>query len=202
MPATVDPVRDRPHPLLATDEMSDFTRNFREMTKRAQRPYSLTRVLRSYCQTPPKLDGFEREVHEELKSLNRAREPVGRLVPIEALGVLRRDLSISSLPRVIQTTVDPSAPIPFLRAKTVCGRLGATIIDGLTGGNLKLPRAIVGGTASWLPETGAGTDADQGFDSFTIIPKRITGSTVISRQLVYQSSPDIEISSLTTSRTQ
>src|SRR6516165_8889415 len=37
-----------------------------------------------------------------------------------------------------------------------------------------------------------GTDSDQSFDSFTVIPKRISGSTVVSRQLVYQSSPDIE----------
>ena len=46
--------------------------------------------------------------------------------------------------------------------------------------------------ASWLPETGGETDADQSLDSFTIVPKRISGSTVISRQLVWQSSPDIE----------
>jgi hypothetical protein len=35
--------------------------------------------------------------------------------------------------------------------------------------------------ASWLPETGPGTDSDQSFDSFTLIPKRITASTVVSR---------------------
>ena len=105
---------------------------------------------------------------------------VGRLVPLESLSTWRRDLSLSTLPEVIQMTVSRDEPIPFLRAKTVCGRLGATIIDGLTGGNLKLPRVIVGGTAAWLPETGAGTDADQSFDAFTIIPKRISGSTVVS----------------------
>jgi HK97 family phage major capsid protein len=43
-----------------------------------------------------------------------------------------------------------------------------------------------------LPETGGGTDSDQTLDSFTVVPKRISGSTVISRQLVYQSSPNIE----------
>jgi HK97 family phage major capsid protein len=46
--------------------------------------------------------------------------------------------------------------------------------------------------ASWLPETGPGTDSDQSFDSFTLIPKRIAASTVVSRQLILQSSPDIE----------
>jgi HK97 family phage major capsid protein len=140
---------------------------------------------------PPRLDGFEQEVHEELSSLNRARTPVGKLVPIQALSTLKRDLSVAGYPQVVQTTVGDQI-IPFLRAKTICGRLGATIIDGLTGGNIRLPRAIVGGTASWLPETGGGTDADQNLDSFVISPKRISGSTVMSRQLVYQSSPDIE----------
>jgi hypothetical protein len=192
MPSTyLDPILDRPHPLLTTTEASDFSRNFRELQKHAKRPYSLTRVIRSFCSTPQKLDGFEMEVDEELRSLNRTRNVVGRLVPLEALSTWRRDLTISGYPQVVQTTVGDQV-IPFLRAKTICGRLGATIIEDLTGGNLKLPRATVGGTASWLPETGPGTDADQSFDSFTIIPKRISGSTVISRQLVYQSSPDIQ----------
>jgi len=184
-------LEDLPRPLLATDEHSDFNRNFRELLIRARRPYSLTRVLRSFCKTPPRLDGFEMEVHEELASLNRARTPVGKLVPIQALSTLKRDLSVAGYPQVVQTTVGDQI-IPFLRAKTVCGRLGATIIDGLTGGNVRLPRAIVGGTASWLPETGGGTDADQSLDSFVISPKRISGSTVMSRQLVLQSSVDIE----------
>jgi hypothetical protein len=182
---------DRPHPLLQTDEQADFSRNFRELQIRARRPYSLTRVLRSFCKTPPRLDGFEMEVHEELASLNRARTPIGKLVPIQALSTLKRDLSVAGYPQVVQTTVGDQI-IPFLRAKTVCGRLGATIIDALTGGNVRLPRAIVGGTASWLPETGGGTDSDQSLDSFVISSKRISGSTVISRQLVLQSSVDIK----------
>jgi hypothetical protein len=43
-----------------------------------------------------------------------------------------------------------------------------------------------------VPEIGPGTDTDQSFDSFTATPRRIQASTVVSRQLVYQSSPDIE----------
>jgi hypothetical protein len=188
----LDRITDHPHTLLPTYQISDFTRNFRELAlKYAKRPYSLTKVLRSFCTTPSRLDGFEAEVNEELKALNRARNVVGTLVPVEALSTWRRDLTIGGAPQIVQTTVGDQI-IPFLRAKSVCGRLGATIVDGLTGGNLKLPRATVGGTASWLPETGAGTDADQNLDAFTIIPKRISGSTVVSRQLVYQSSPDIE----------
>jgi hypothetical protein len=38
-----------PRTLLPTNEISDFSRNFREMQKHAKRPYSLLRVLRSFC---------------------------------------------------------------------------------------------------------------------------------------------------------
>jgi hypothetical protein len=142
---------DHPRTLLPTNELTDFGRNLYELERRAKRPYSLTNVLRSMCETPPRLGALETEVDQELRSLNRARNIVGRLVPLEVLSPLRRDLSITSPSTgavTVQTTVGDQV-IPFLRAKTVCGRLGATIIDGLTNGNVKLPRATVGGTASW-----------------------------------------------------
>jgi hypothetical protein len=185
---------DQPLTLLPTNELTDFSRNLYELERRAKRPYSLTSVLRSMCETPPKLGALETEVDQELRALNRARTVVGKLVPLEALSPLRRDLSITSPSAgavTVQTTVGDEV-IPFLRSKTVCGRLGATLLDGLTNGNVKLPRATTGGVASWYPEIGPGTDADQQFDSFTATPKRIQASTVVSRQLVYQSSPDIE----------
>jgi HK97 family phage major capsid protein len=106
----------------------------------------------------------------------------------------KRDLAITTPSTggvMVQTTVPPEI-IPFLRAKTVCGRLGATILEGLTHGPVKFPRAILGGTAAWLTETGTGTAADQNFDAFTATARRIQASTTISRQLIIQSSPDIE----------
>jgi hypothetical protein len=129
---------DRPLPLLSTNQISDFPRNFAQMEKYAKRPYSLLRVLRSMCTTPPSLDAFEMEVHQELSSLSKGRNITGKLVPIEALSPWRRDLTIGGYPQVVQTTVGDQV-LPFLRAKTVCGRLGATLLDGLTGGNLKFP---------------------------------------------------------------
>ena len=185
---------DHPRTLLPTNEQSDFSRNLYELERRARRPYSLTNVLRAMCETPPRLGMLETEVDQELRSLNKNRNVIGKLVPVQALSPLRRDLSITSPSTgavTVQTTVGDQV-VPFLRSKTVCGQLGATLIDGLTNGNVRLPRATVGGVASWLPEIGPGADTDQNFDSFTATPKRIQASTVLSRQLVYQSSPDIE----------
>ena len=77
------------------------------------------------------------------------------------------------------------------RAAHVCGRLGATIIEDLTGGNLKLPRATVGGTASWLPETGQEPMLTKALMRLRL-SRNVSRALVISRQLVYQWSPDIE----------
>jgi hypothetical protein len=88
---------DRPLTLLPTNQSSDFARNLTELAKRAGRPYSLTRAIRCLCSTHPHLDGFEGEIDQELKSLNRARNVVGILVPIVALRPWRRDLTVGGL---------------------------------------------------------------------------------------------------------
>jgi hypothetical protein len=189
MPALLDP-----HPLLPTNRISDFANNFRRMEAHAKRPYSLTNIIRGLASNKPRLDALEAEVDEELKALNRTRSVSGVLVPLEALSASRRDLTITPPATggvTVQTTVGDQV-IPFLRSKTICGKLGCTMLDNLTGPNVKLTRSIIGATASWLPEIGGGADSDPGFDSFTLIPKRIQGSTVVSRRLVAQSSPDIE----------
>ena len=121
---------DRPRTLLPTNTQFDFSRNLREIEQRARRPYSLTSVLRAMCSSPPEFSALEMEVHQELKALNPNRNVIGHLVPIEVLAQpWRRDLTIGGYPQVVQTTVGDQV-IPFLRAKTVCGRLGATIIEG------------------------------------------------------------------------
>jgi hypothetical protein len=113
-----------PHPLLSTTRVSDFSRNFAALEKHSKRPYSICRVISGLSSTPCKLDGFEAEVDQELRALNRTRNTNGVLIPIETLSPWRRDLT-TALP-VIQTTVSDQSPISFLRAKTICGRLGAT----------------------------------------------------------------------------
>ena len=113
-----------PHPLLSTTQLSDFGRNFTSLEKHAKRPYSLCKVIRGLSAMPYNLNGFEAEVNQELRALNGTRNTNGVLVPIEVLSPWRRDLT-TTLP-VIQTTVSDQSPISFLRAKTICGRLGAT----------------------------------------------------------------------------
>jgi hypothetical protein len=192
MSATYDPTLDRPRTLLPTNQVSDFSRNFAQLEKHSKRPYSLRKVIRELSDKPARLTGFELEVSQELQSLNSAQRNTGTLVPIEAFGVQRRDLTVTGLPQVIQTSVSDDMPIPFLRVKSVCGRCGATMLDGLSNGNILLPRATASAGAGWYGEVGPIPSADQSLDNITLTPKLISGSTIVSNQLLRQSSPDIE----------
>src|SRR5262249_34365825 len=113
------------------------------------------------------------------------RNIIGTLVPAS---IFTRDLT-SSLPTT-QTSVSGEV-VPLLRPRTIAGRCGAQILE-VAGGNFKLPRQTGTAGAQWVPEIGAGTAADSAFDSITFAPSRIMGKTMVSSQLLRQSSVDIE----------
>jgi hypothetical protein len=176
--------------LLPTDKVSDFPRNFAQLQKHVKEPYSIMKVVRALLSKPSRLDGYEIEVSQELKRLNPSRGTDGVLVPLEAFGVARRDLTSTS--PTIQTTVSSDDPISFLRVKSVCGRCNCTLLDNISGGNLLLPRATATADAGWYGELGPIPPADQAFDSISMSPKLIAGQTIVSNQLIRQSSPSIE----------
>ena len=178
--------------LLPTDQTTDFNRNFRQLEKSAKRPYSLAKVIN---ESGPggRLTGFEAEVSEELRALvGSKREISGSLVPLSVLS--QRDLSTGAGvgAELIQTWVSRDQPINFLRAKSVCGRLGATLLTDLPSGPHKLPRATGTGGATWLAETSTVTPSNMTFDQVLLTPSRIAASTNISTWLVKVSAPDIE----------
>jgi hypothetical protein len=182
-----NPVLDHPHPLLPTNQASDFHRNFRTLEKNWGR-YSLAKTVRELTKQPARLTGLESELDEELRSLNRGRDVVGTLIPLQAF--MRRDLTATGAPSV-QTSVGEDVT-PFLRYKSVTGRLGATLLNDLTGGQWKLPRATGTGGASWLGETGVASTAEASFDQISLTASRISSNSIVSKQLVDQSQPDIE----------
>jgi hypothetical protein len=109
--------------VLVDRELTTFNRNFAKLEQQCKRPYSLAKVIRELAKQPPNLTGFEMECDQELKSLNKDHHVLGRFIPTQAL--LRRDLTAGGYPQAVQTSVGEDV-IPFLRYKSVTGRLGAT----------------------------------------------------------------------------
>jgi hypothetical protein len=158
------------------------------------RNYSIARAIRS------KLDGtwlsagcLEREAHNAIVARGIKGQLGGFLVPDE---VQHRSLS-GPLTRADTAGVAGAGGylvatqlisfIDLLRARSVCLRLGATLLPDCVG-NIAIPKLTGAATAYWLgSETTQITEKEQAFGQLAMSPKNVGGYTEISRQLLRQS---------------
>lgn len=167
----------------------------------ARKRYSLLRAIRSVAEGK-QLDGIEAEMYEEANnearnaqvSLSGTIRIPGMLSRMEHLSnrEQRADLSVGTTTaggHTVQTTLGEL--IPILEPKLVTRALGADILTGLTG-NLTFPRNNADSTAAWEGENADADQTDVTFDQVALTPKRLAAFTVIGKQLIVQSSIDIE----------
>ena len=81
--------------------------------------------------------------------------------------------------------------IELLRNKALVSQMGARTLSGLVG-NIAIPRVTGGATAYWLPESGTVNASDQSFGQLGLVPHRLVGDTGYSKELLMQSSADVE----------
>ena len=103
--------------------------------------------------------------------------------------------------RAAQTTVTAAGIVPVdfrpdlfigpLRNSLVVQSLGARVLSGLVG-NVVIPRQKTSHTAQWLAENESINESGLTFDGMTLQPRHIGSMTELSRQLIQQSSPQIE----------
>lgn len=77
-----------------------------------------------------------------------------------------------------------------LRARTVIGEAGATILEGLRG-DASVPTMTAGAAASWLSDGGAVGNSAPVLAPGSIQPKTIAASIPVSRRMLLQGSPDV-----------
>lgn len=153
--------------------------------------YSITRAIR--MAGAGQLDGLELECSQEI-ARRSGRAAAGFYVPHSAL-VESRAMSVTGGTTgqygggFVATGV--TGFIDALRPMLAVGRAGATILDGLTS-NVSIPRQSAASTASWKSETAALDEATPLIDQLELSPKRVGAYTVLSKQLLIQSSPDVE----------
>lgn len=141
--------------------------------------------------------GREREISQELQRRS-GRAHNGITVP---LSVFHERIE----QRVITTTAPVGGPgsniiatdhrgdqfIDLLRAALRVRGLGATVLAGLVG-NVDIPRQKAAATAGWVAENAALGTSDLQFDSVALTPKHAGCITEFSRNMLMQSSPDVE----------
>lgn len=153
--------------------------------------YSLTRAIRQA--SAGRLDGLEREISEEIQ-MRSGKSPTGFFIP-NALLAETRAMSVtggtSGQYGGAYVATESRGFIDALRPLLKIAAAGAEIIDGLTS-NIDIPRQSAASTASWKAETAALDESTPTIDQMTLTPRRVGSYTILSKQLLIQSSPDVE----------
>lgn len=177
-----------------------------ELTAKEKKDYSIVRLLNSVVRGD---NCFELEVSEQIgKNLKRTPSHGGVFVPksldVDKAAVAEQRSIITgqrATPLVttsgapggftVETTVEPL--IDILRNKIVARRLGARMLTGLRD-SLLFPRQIAATAGFWMAENSGAdvTEQDLSFGSFTLSPKTVMAMQSYSRQLLAQSTLDIE----------
>lgn len=134
------------------------------------------------------LDGAAREYHAETER-RTGRKAAGVFVPLAAIE--QRVSTTSGAAEIVPTDHRPDQYISPLRNALLTRRLGVRVLSGLSG-NVSIPKHQTSMTSGWIAENAALTPSDMAFDAVTLSPKHAGGLTELSRQLIQQSSPDIE----------
>jgi HK97 family phage major capsid protein len=165
------------------------------------RAFSLTRAIAAASGLAVD-NGREREISAELQRQS-GKKFQGIAVPMEVFQ--RRAIPRDLEKRVITTAAPAGGPganiiatdfrgdqyIDILRPKMVSALLGSTTLSGLVG-NADIGRQKGSAATVWVAENSAITPSDLQFDKVSLTPKHVGAITEFSRNMLLQSSPDIE----------
>jgi HK97 family phage major capsid protein len=189
------PARPKRTREIKTDQLQTRMREatqkpFVGMTRKMRSEYSLHRVLSSLMNSERITDGIEFEMHREVE-LGTQNKPEGMFVPTDLF--MTRDLNVNTFGQggAFVGTQIADEVIPLLRNRPACVRMGVQEINGLSS-NVGLPRLAGAATVYSLPEQATLTKSTQNLDQIVLTPHRIGATTSYSRQLLLQSSVDVE----------
>ncbi|MGE0651513.1 MAG: phage major capsid protein [Alphaproteobacteria bacterium] len=163
------------------------------------RNFSLLKAIASQCpDIAPSVDaGRELELSAELQRRS-GRKAQGIMAPMSIFQVpIEKRVVTTALPsggegaNFIGTDHRADQFIDILRARLVVRRLGATVLSGLVG-NVDIPKRSGSSSVAWVAENSAITPADFRGTKVQLTPKHVGGITEVSRNMLLQSSPDVE----------
>lgn len=134
------------------------------------------------------LTGAAAEYHAEAerRSGRRAR---GVYVPLRLFE--QRASTTSTAGELVPTVHRADQYVSPLRNALLTRALGVRVLSGLSG-DLSIPKHGSSMSVGWVGEDGDLSDSDMSFDELNLTPKHAGGFTRLSRQLIQQSSPDVE----------
>ncbi len=188
------------------------------LSRADKRRYSLTRAINRIANREP-LDGLEREASDAAAKLYKREVPsAGFIMPHDVSDYGDREMIAAMLrvsPSLAWTRYGQQLErgllannftgagalvaedflggsfIELLRNRALLTSLGVGTLSGLTG-NVAIPRQSAAATAYWLDEGSAVTASQQAFAQVMATPKRLAAQTAYNKQLLAQSTLDVE----------
>jgi len=189
-------IDDTPLPILAENIARSRSSSYLGMSQGETQRYSLLRAVSAMLDKDWRRAPFEAECSRELED-RLGRKARGLFLPmdIQKSGLWsQRALPLDSVTNTHLIGVDHLAGsfIEALHEKSTCLAAGAVILTNLVG-DVSIPSLTSGATHFWLDEDENVTDSEPGTGSVTLSPRTIGGSVPLSRRLLKQASPSIEM---------
>lgn len=184
-----------------------------DLTNKDARSYSLLRAVSAIVNNDWSKAGFEREVSLEIGK-KTSKETQGFFMPTNlpfapteehlrawhllggGKGMQQRAPYLVGTAgqggNLVQTQLMYDQFIEVLRNQLVTALLGARYLTGL-GGNIDIPRQISQTAGYWVAESGAPTEAEATFDKVALRPKTVGALSKMSRLMLLQATPAIEM---------
>ena len=139
---------------------------------------------------------FEMECSREIADQYN-QEPKGVFIPVEYIRSSYQSQRVLTAgtatdgAELVATNLLTGSFIDVLRNLSVVMSAGARTLTDLVG-DVAIPRKTSGSSAGWVAENGDVSESDAQFDQVTLTPRTVGAFTQISRQLLLQSSMDVE----------
>ena len=177
------------------------------LSEKEQKNYSIIRAVQAFIEKDWSKAGFELECSREIEKRS-GRSASGFFVPVRDLKVNQSAVqnARSSMGQrapyattnpaaagvLVETQLDSANFIDILRNRPLIMQLGTRMITGLQG-NLDIPRRTGTSTAYWVAEGSGPAESEGAFDLIQFRPKTLGVLTAMTRLMMMQSTPDIEM---------
>ena len=168
-----------------------------ELTDKEKRDYSLVRAIRAQVTGNWKDAGFERECSEAIAK-RTGKDTAGFFMPLNIRAASGTAYAVGTAGSgttggtMVATNLLASEFIEVLRNKARVVQLGARMLTGLVG-NVDIPRQTSATSTYWVTEGADITEAEAAFDKISLSPKTVGARSQMTRNMMMQSTPDIEM---------
>lgn len=163
--------------------------------------YSFVRAINAHCSKDWSKAGLEREMHEAVQA-RASKEARGFFVPDDVLN--SKEFIQRGARTVVATGTGGAGLVPtehlagsfidalYKQAQVLAA--GATVLDGLVG-NISIPKRTGKATVGWVTAEGEDgiEDTTTAFGTVTMGPKLVTGWVPMTRSMLLQGVPDIDM---------